>query len=123
MHALSRLIDRISLLSGHPLASLAAVLVCLGDLALGAVLSWSQVWLNGNGAGTGLVSIVLLFMLQHSTSRGDLALQVKLDALLFALQEAKNDLAGLEEQDEAAIRAAQRALHADITAATDDCSC
>jgi low affinity Fe/Cu permease len=93
---LSSAIDKITEWCGHPSASLLAVVVTAIDLADGWRSGWSSAWINGNGAATGLIAIILLFFLQHSTNRGNRALHAKLDAQIAVDTALDNRLIGSE---------------------------
>ena len=100
---LSRSIDAVTSWSGRPMASVLAVVLTVADLAWGYLSGWPTNWINGNSAGTGFLAIILLFLLQHSTSRGDRALHAKLDAQIAVDEAIDNQLIGAECLPEAEI--------------------
>jgi low affinity Fe/Cu permease len=93
----STVIDHITEWIGHPAASVLAVLTAVADLILGWRAGFSSTWINGNSAATGLIAILLLFLLQHSTNRGNRALQAKLDAQIAVDTAVDNRLIGSEQ--------------------------
>lgn len=101
---ISRVIDKITEWIGHPFASVLAVVLVAFDLIWGWRTGWSSHWVNGNGAGTGLTAIILLFFLQHSTNRGNRALHAKLDAQIAVDKELDNRLIGSEGLSEVEIK-------------------
>jgi low affinity Fe/Cu permease len=90
-----------------PLASLLAVVVAAIDLVWGWRSGWASTWINGNGAATGLLAIILLFFLQHSTNRGTRALHAKLDAQIAVEKRVDNRLIGAESLPEVEIKRLQ----------------
>jgi low affinity Fe/Cu permease len=105
---ISRTIDKITEWTGHPFASVLAVLATATDLVWGWRVSWNSNWINGNGAATGLVAILLLFFLQHSTNRGNRALHAKLDAQIAVDKAIDNRLIGAEGLPEVEIKHLQQ---------------
>lgn len=55
---------------------------------------------NFIGALTGLVSLILLVLLQNSANRGAIAASLKMDELIRAFPDASNRLMGAEELSE-----------------------
>jgi low affinity Fe/Cu permease len=104
----STVIDKITEWIGHPTASILAVLAVLVDLIIGWRDGWSSTWINGNGAASGLIAILLLFFLQHSTNRGNRALQAKLDAQIAVDTAIDNRLIGSEQLPEVEIKRLQK---------------
>jgi low affinity Fe/Cu permease len=105
---ISSAIDTITNWTGHPTTSVLAVLATLADLALGWRDNWSPTWINGNGAATGLVAILLLFFLQHATNRDNRALQAKLDAQIAVNANVDNRLIASEHLSEPEIKDPQQ---------------
>lgn len=100
----SRIIDKITEWTGRPAASVLVVILAALDIVWGWLTGWSSTWINGNGAGTGLVAILLLFFLQHSTNRGNQALHAKLDAQIAADPDVDNRLISSETLPEVDIK-------------------
>jgi low affinity Fe/Cu permease len=96
----SRLIDRINVWLGSIPGVVIGHLLIAADLALGLALGFSGAWSTANGAATGLVSISLLVLLQHSSNRGNAALHAKLDVGIAAMERAPNTLIGSERERE-----------------------
>jgi low affinity Fe/Cu permease len=101
---ISRIIDKVTEWTGRPMASVLAVVLAVADLVWGYESGWAGTWINGNGAGTGLLAIILLFFLQHSTNRGNRALHAKLDAQIAKDDALDNRLIGSEVLAEAEIK-------------------
>jgi low affinity Fe/Cu permease len=72
----------------------AATVVWLG---LGPVLGFSSGWLLVPSALASIVALLLVVLLQYSQNRDTRALQLKLDEVIRAVADARNDLVRLEE--------------------------
>lgn len=97
--ALSRLAQRATKAASHT-GSVAAALVLLGAwLALGAWLGFPGWWHDALNAGGWVVAIAMLFVLQHGHHRDMLAVQVKLDELVRAVEGASDHVIAAERLD------------------------
>jgi low affinity Fe/Cu permease len=100
----SRLLYRIDHYSSLPAAALAVAGVLLGAVVVGVVLQFSSGWLTAFETGTALVTLLMVFVIQHTQSREQAATQRKLDELLRALPDAESGLMLLEEASEDVMR-------------------
>jgi low affinity Fe/Cu permease len=76
----------------------------IAAILLGASVGFSTSWETGFGAGTSVVTLLMVFMIQHTQSREQAATQRKLDELLRALPDAEAALMMLEEAPEDELR-------------------
>ena len=58
--------------------------------------------------GTTIVTFLMVFLIQNTQNRDAIAMQVKLDELIRAIEGAHNALLDLEELDDAILERAQR---------------
>ena len=99
-----RVCDLIANLAGHPLAIVILIAACL-------------LWLFAKGQpGQNLLTLMLSIlaitltqMVLNQQRRSELALHLKIDELITALDGARDELAGIETADEDTLRAARRA--------------
>ena len=86
--------------AGHPAAFLLAVVVVLVWTLTGPVFGFSDTWQLVINTSTTIVTFLMVFLLQNSQNRDTIAMQVKLDELVRAVQSAKNSVIDLEELGE-----------------------
>jgi low affinity Fe/Cu permease len=97
--SITRLADRITEFTGHPWAWVSSVFV---------VLLWGMglfyYGLGNNGyirvieTLSSIVTLIMVFLIQHSTERSNRAIQLKLDALIAAQENTENKIIGVEER-------------------------
>ena len=98
-----RVCDFFANLAGHPLAIVVLIAACV-------------LWLFANGQpGQNLLTLMLSVlaitltqMVLNQQRRSELALHLKIDELITALDGARDELAGIESADEDTLRAARR---------------
>ena len=98
-----RVCDFFANLAGHPLAIIILIAACL-------------LWLAAKGQpGENLLTLILSIlaitltqMVLNQQRRSELALHLKIDELITALDGARDELAGIETADEDTLRAARR---------------
>ena len=100
----SRLLYRIDHYSSLPAAALMVAGVLIGAIVVGVVLRFSQGWLTAFETGSALVTLLMVFVIQHTQSREQAATQRKLDELLRALPDAESGLMLLEEASDDVMR-------------------
>src|SRR5205085_6323088 len=86
--------------AGQPLTFVVAVVVILVWAITGPVFRFSDTWQLIINTGTTIVTFLMVFLIQNSQNRDGAAMQAKLDELLRATQEARNDLVGIERKAE-----------------------
>jgi low affinity Fe/Cu permease len=87
--------------SGHPISSVLAALIILVWAATGPLFHYSDTWQLVINTVTTLVTFLMVFLIQSSQNRDTAALQIKLDEIIRAIQQADNSLLGLEDLEEA----------------------
>jgi low affinity Fe/Cu permease len=86
--------------SGHPLTFGLAVLVILVWAVTGPIFRFSDTWQLVINTGTTIVTFLMVFLIQNTQNRDSVAMQIKLDELLRAVQGAHTALADLEDLTE-----------------------
>jgi low affinity Fe/Cu permease len=96
----SRWLYRIDHYSSQPIVAVTVILLLISALIVGIVLGFPSRWVTAFATATSGVTLVMVFVIQHTQGREQAATQRKLDELIRALPEAENDLMMLEEASE-----------------------
>ncbi len=84
--------------SGKGLAAAVAVVVLWA--ASGPLFGWSNAWQLVINTGTTIVTFLMVFLIQRSQNKDGLAIQLKLNELVAAMQGASNRLIDVEDLSE-----------------------
>lgn len=87
-------------LSGRPAAFLLALATIVIWAVSGPIFGFSDTWQLVINTSTTIVTFLMVFLIQNSQNRDTSALQVKLDALIFANRGTKNRLAAAESMSD-----------------------
>ena len=93
----ARLAVTTSKISGKPATFLLAVAVVVIWAVTGPLFRFSDTWQLVINTGTTIVTFLMVFLIQATQNRDTLALQLKLDELILATKDARNQIAGIEE--------------------------
>ena len=91
---------KISQLAGRPLTFLIAAGLIILWGATGPLFGFSDTWQLMVNTTTTIVTFLMVFLIQNTQNRDTAALQVKLDALIFATRGAQNKLAAAEDMSD-----------------------
>jgi low affinity Fe/Cu permease len=90
--------------SGHASTFIVAAGVIVAWAALGPTFDFSDTWQLVINTGTTIVTFLMVFLIQSTQNRDSEAMQVKLDEIIRAIGNAKNELLDLEELEERDLR-------------------
>ena len=90
--------------TGRPPAFILALAVVIVWGVTGPIFHYSDTWQLVINTGTTIVTFLMVFLIQNAQNRDGSAIQAKLDELIRALDEPRNDFVGIENltQDELA---------------------
>jgi len=93
--------DRLTAAMGSMPALLASVVLVVGWAITGPVFNFSDTWQLFINTTTTVITFWMVFVIQNSANRANKATQLKLDELIRALGEARNDFVTLDRAPEA----------------------
>ena len=94
----------VTLWTGSAGAFSLAVLVILGWIITGPIFRFSDTWQLVINTGTTIVTFLMVFLIQRSQNKDSLAIQLKLNELVAAVQGASNQLIDIEDLTEEELR-------------------
>jgi low affinity Fe/Cu permease len=105
--------NRAATITGSYLTFLGAALVIVLWAVAGPVFGFSETWQLVINTGTTIVTFLMVFLIQNTQNRDALAVHLKLDELITALENADNALIRAEDETDeelAALKAKYEAL-------------
>jgi low affinity Fe/Cu permease len=115
-HFFTAAATRIAALAGRPAAFIAALSLILIWLVTGPLFGWSDTWQLVVNTATTIVTFLMVFLIQNSQNRDAAAMQAKLDELIRAVTQARNEFIGIEHLTDAEIEAIRRRLEDQVAA-------
>ena len=119
----NRLADRLTATLGSAWALLASVLLVVGWALTGPIFGFSDTWQLFINTTTTVITFWMVFVIQNSQNRDARAIHLKLDEIIRATKDARNEFIIAEKATEAEIEAREEELHdiveADVEAAVD----
>ena len=93
----SRFAKKTSAAMGHPWAFAVAVLIIVAWAATGPIFGYSDTWQLVINTGTTIITFLMVFLIQNTQNRDNLAVQLKLNEIIRSTKGAHNALFDLEE--------------------------
>jgi low affinity Fe/Cu permease len=96
---------RISLIAGQPISFIVALSIIVIWGLTGPLFGYSDTWQLVINTGTTIITFLMVFLIQNSQNRDAGAMQAKLDELIRAVTDARNDFIGIEHRTDKEIEA------------------
>jgi low affinity Fe/Cu permease len=103
-----RFAQYVSHVTGRPIAFILAVGAIVVWGCLGPVFGYSDTWQLVINTATTIITFLMVFVIQNTQNRDTMAMQIKLDELIFVTQKAHNALMNLEELDDHELEALRK---------------
>src|SRR6266480_5888245 len=94
----------------RPGASVAAIAFVILWFVSGPLYGWSNAWQLIVNTTSSIITLVMVFLIQHTQRRDTQAIQLKLDELIRVNSEARNELISLEAKPETAVEESAKPL-------------
>ena len=108
--------------TGRPLAFGVAVGLVVVWLLTGPIFGFSDTWQLVINTGTTIITFLMVFLIQRSQNKESMAVQLKLNEIVAALQGASNQLIDVEDLTEEELRALHRHYAKLVAMARNDSS-
>ena len=86
--------------TGKPVTFVLAFLTIVVWGITGPVFGFSDTWQLVINTGTTIITFLMVFLIQNTQNRDSRAVQIKLDELISAINEANDDFIDIEDLDE-----------------------
>jgi len=90
--------------TGSSPAFIIAVAFVIVWAATGPIFNYSETWQLVINTGTTIITFLMVFIIQHSQNKDTLALQLKLNELIYSISGASNKLVDAEDLCEADLK-------------------
>ena len=98
---------RTSELVGSPRMFIAACVSIIAWAMTGPIFGFSDTWQLVINTTTTIITFLMVFLIQNTQNRDAKAIHLKLDELIRAVKEARNDLVDLEDLSDAELQQLQ----------------
>ncbi|MDB5724673.1 MAG: hypothetical protein JWQ16_1427 [Novosphingobium sp.] len=110
----TKIANRCAQIMGQPGAFIISVLLIVLWAISGPFLKYSDTWQLIVNTATTVLTFLAVFLIQNSQNRDGAAMQAKLDEILRALDNAREEFVGIEHLTDAQICEIRNALEKDI---------
>ncbi|MDT9599014.1 low affinity iron permease family protein [Sphingosinicella rhizophila] len=106
--------SRVAAMSGQPAAFIIACALILLWIVTGPLFQWTDTWQLVVNTATTIITFLMVFLIQNSQNRDAAAMQAKLDELIRAVRDARNEFVGIEHLTDRQIEAIRLDLEEEI---------
>lgn len=100
LRAFDRFASHVTKWAGSPLAFTLAFIVVLVWAISGPVFHYSETWQLVINTGTTIITFLMVFLIQQSQNKDSQAMHLKLDELLEAVKDAREEMIDIENLSE-----------------------
>jgi low affinity Fe/Cu permease len=111
--AFGKVATRVSDAMGSVWAFSVALLVILAWIVTGPIFGFSDTWQLVINTGTTIVTFLMVFLIQNTQNRDAKATELKLDELIRAIGDARNEMIGAEAEPEELLERQKREIEAE----------
>lgn len=98
--AFTRFTSRVSTVLGHAWVFVLALVILVVWALTGPLMKYSNTWQLIINTGTTIVTFLMVFIIQNTQNRDNLAINIKLDALMDKMGVSEDDLFAAEDQSD-----------------------
>ncbi len=109
--------NRTAAFVGQPYAFVMALSTIILWASTGPVFGFSDTWQLVVNTSTTIITFLIVFLIQNSQNRDAAAIQAKLDELIRATRNARNELIGIEHMSDNQLEIIRTALEREAMAA------
>ena len=91
---------KVAHIAGKPAVFLTALAAVVAWAITGPIFGYSDTWQLIINTATTIITFLMVFLIQNTQNRDTMALQVKLDELIFVMRGAQNRIAGAEDMSD-----------------------
>lgn len=102
--------SKASELLGRPWVFVVALLLLVGWASSGPLLGFSDTWQLIVNTSTTIITFLMVFIIQNTQNRDNLAMQIKLDTLMKKAGVTSKDLLDAEDKSDKQLEAEQKAV-------------
>src|SRR5512135_2823814 len=109
--AFRKIAGGVSRWAGSPGAFIIAVLILIIWGISGPIFKYSDSWQLVINTGTTIITFLMVFLIQNTQNRETRAINLKLDELIRAISEARNDLIDMENVSDEELEKVEDQFH------------